>query len=171
MQRILVLLLAVACLHGCVVYANVPAQSGDAAINNANARDVRKAMAAALIYLAQDRPIESDFAFVLPQGTQAETYEQVAAIVGTNAMPGDVPANQALPTVDVRQVRVRPTPISAEVDIIRPSVGWDMTAPKQLVTVHLRWDLFSGWYPDRALRVWKMPIDDALDVSAGNVPQ
>ena len=171
MQRILVLLLAVTCLNGCVVYANIPGQAGDTAINSPNARDVRNAMAAGVRTLVDDRPIAGEFAVVLPEGSEPDTYDQVVARVGEQARPGDLPEYDSLPRLDIRQVRIRPTPVTAQVDVIRPSSGWDMASPPQLVTVYLRWDLFTGWSKDRAIRVWQLSVEDALNIAAGQTPE
>ena len=185
-------LLALLCLTltSCSTYVNIPAQTGDVAQNNPNVTDVVTVQAVALRAVYDDRPPPGKFQVVLPTGSTPQTYQRVIAALGDQAtwthpgtktdidvtdgdkQPTDADARaalQKLPTLAVRQVLIRGW--YATVDIARPVNLAQPESPAELVTANLRWFFFDGWYVQGPVRVWRIPVEDALKRSRAETEQ
>ena len=114
---------------------NVPAMKSDMAINDPNAKAVKRAEVAAVRYTLEQRPIPGGFTLQLPEGTLDETYTEVLPAIGAGAVKDPAPG---LPTVEVRAIRLRGS--TGEVDLVRPdAVG------RRLHVVDLTYEFGHGW--------------------------
>ena len=154
----LLLLAAVGCSRP---YVNIPSQRGDLAAHDPNANNVRNAAVTALRAVMLDRPIEGPVLIKLPAGTSSLTYAAVAPQVSEYALTpqDDGAAAAGLPTLEVRQIRIRGW--DGEVDIIRPTYD----GGEQLITVTIKYAPFSGWTASY-IRTWRGNVDQTLPSSA-----
>lgn len=165
---ILAAVLAVGTLFGavaCQQYVNIPAQTGDVASANANGSQVRHVIGESLRGLRPESLAPGTYQIILPNGSTPATYEEVLAIAGERFTWADAKGSgNVVDQLEIRSIRIRG--LDATVDIIRSSQPGDKTAPRQLVTVYLKNYVIGGWGTQR-VRVWRMSVADALEISAG----
>ncbi len=114
---------------------NVPALARDMAINDPNAKVVKRAEVAAVTYSLQGDPLPGGFTLVLPEGTFDETYAEVIAGIDAGATR-DAAAD--LPTLEVRAIRLRGS--DGQVDLVRPD-----PAGRRLHVVDVTYEFGHGW--------------------------
>jgi len=137
-------------------YINVPAVDGNIAFNDSDAATVRKMEKVALAAILEQANIPGDIAVRFPMGTSELTAIRVT---GDETMPDNVYPEGQTPTgefilIEIREVHARGA--TGWVDIIRPGT----TRPRELVSVHLRWNFNDGWAVER-MRVWSFDVDAA----------
>lgn len=150
-------------LVGCAApYVNVPHQSGDIAADNPNLRTVRDVEVAALRAVYESSDLPGPILIRLPAGSDALTYVAAADAIDDEVVvtPSDESVKPAS-TLTIDQVRVRGW--DAEVDVIRPVSG----SVRQLVTVYLERQPFSGWTVRRQ-HVWRIPVEPAEPLAEGD---
>lgn len=145
----LMLICFVSLTVGCAEWVNIPPIPGGAARNDPNLSDVMDVEAEALAVVMQKLPSDGPTRVILPKGSTKFTYARVLNKVGRSTV---MPDENAPTTLDVQTVRIRT--IKAWVDIQRTS---ESRIP-QLLTVHLKHDLVSGWYLER-MRVWRGTVN------------
>lgn len=154
----------------CSTYVNIPPQTGDVAGNDPNVVDVVTVQAKALKAVIEDRPSKVPYRFMLPPGSNSQSYRQAQEELGDLAVHGlTLPDNSAgeagakvNPPAEVRQVMVRGW--TAQIDIVRPSDPNVAGSTLQLVTVYLKWQFVDGWHVQR-MHAWHIPVDAALNKS------
>ncbi|MEX0776669.1 MAG: hypothetical protein WD042_13280 [Phycisphaeraceae bacterium] len=159
LKRIVAIVVAALTLTGCATYVNIPAQERDVALHQPTYDVVTDVIAASFAAVLADRPIDGPYRIVMPAGTLASQYAQVGAALGPQATWSLQGGDQALPTLDARQVRIRG--FDAEVDVLRPVDATQPAGFQQLVTVYLHDDLMDDWKAVN-LRAWRMNPDEAL---------
>lgn len=164
------LLISLFTFSGCSTYVNIPPQTGDMAGNDPNVVDVVTVQAKALRAVIEDRPSKMKYVFMLPPGSNTQSYRHVSEELGdlaTHGMSlpdGNKASSDAIkpPPAEVRQVMIRGW--TAQIDIVRPSDPNVTGSTLQLVTVYFKWQFFDGWYVQR-LHAWHIPVDAALNRS------
>ncbi len=180
-MRLMILAVLAGCMlasAGCIKYVNIPPMEGDVAETNANDDHVLQVQEEAIRAAAETSGFNSPYTFRTVTGTQERHYLAMAPRL-PNATVDDLPNGAKL---EVRQVYIRGD--RAQVDLVRtPAPGTqpqmpttDPTLvmppapppsddPRQLVTVYMRWDAIGGWY-DTEVKVWRIPVEQALLVSS-----
>ena len=153
-----ILLAWTVCVAGCAHYVNIPAQKGDLAYHDPNAKIPRAVMLLALQKVLELRPIEDSFQVVLPVGAVPATYAHILPRISERAMWSSDGRTKDLPLVCVTQVHVRGT--RADVDVALPIFAGDAPAVAQITTVHLRYEPMSKWYVVR-VREWRHSAERA----------
>ena len=156
-------LAVLAALAGCAAYVNVPDQGGDIAMHNPNLPTVGEVEAESLRAVLMTRPINRQFQVVLPPGTRPAQYVAVTSQLGEQATWSFKAPPEEMPTVWVRQVRIRGG--SAEVDVVVPDDPSRPTGPFKLMTARLKWSAFGGWRTHR-VRSWRTGVRDTLPAVA-----
>ena len=147
-------------LSGCSTYVNIPSQVGDVADNNPNALTVREVEIEVISGMLAEEGIDTKYQIRLPEGTSPVHYNMVTTKLGDNAKWLLKGPQEALPLIDVRQIRVRGW--YAQVDLIRPSSFRQADGPRQLATAWLRWYPGIGWRYQR-LQMWSIGVHEALE--------
>jgi hypothetical protein len=139
---------------------NIPPIDGDRFVSNdPNSTTATEVMGEAIRYSLEVEPINGPFVISLPEGTEAETAQEILAIVGGEATlsPADADSPE-MPQVKVRQVRVRGS--DATVDLVRPQ-----RLGRNLNTVSLTYEFGHGW-GGVDQRAWLIaPEDDPMPLS------
>jgi hypothetical protein len=147
---------AVLALGGCGrPYVNIPALEGSVASSNPNSITARQVETAALQAVIADQNYQQPVQIILPPQTSTLTSVQIVPQVGELAIWVDAQEQAATPlSLTVNAVRVRS--MSGQVDI---TAADSASQHSRLLTAHLKWAPFSGWYVHR-LHNWGV-IDDA----------
>lgn len=152
-------------LAACQTYVNIPAQTGDVASADANGSNVRNLIGESLRGLRPEALAPGKYQVLLPAGSTRDTYQDVMKIAGDHFTWADSPGSgNVVDQLEIRAIRIRA--LNASVDIIRSTQPGNADAPRQLVTVYLKRYLVGGWGTQR-VRVWRMSVQDALVISAG----
>ena len=145
---------------GCTTaYINIPAQTGDIAVNDPNRDGVINVEVAALSAVIAQQPPGAKYVVKLPAGSSAESHARVVSRLDGNALHRGEGEVASLAIYEVRQIRVRAG--RGQVDVIRPSDANNAASAKQLVTAYLVYDVFEGWWSKR-IQAWRLPVDQAL---------
>ena len=112
-------------------------------------------------YVVDDQKVTGPFQVIVPVKTTPKVAQHTVSKISDQAVWNQAP-DTSIPIYDVRQIRVRG--MSAEVDIVRPVFVKQPDAGRQVATIYLHWDPFSGWVV-REMRVWRMSVENALRVT------
>lgn len=132
-------------LAGCnnPTYINVPNDGSDLAINDPNQLTVMKIEKSALNFMLAQSPIPGDVGVRFPAGTNERAALSIVADLPDNVFVEGMTPSDEYALVEVREISARGG--LARVDVIRPG----SLRPREFVEIHLEWDFFEGWVPER----------------------
>ena len=113
--------------------------------------------------IVKTQGIEGDYAYSIAPELQDIEDEVFVRNLGPNAHRVEALPSNNLPTIAVASVIIRGW--NGTVDVVQPSDASKLDRPRQVVTLHMTWELGGGWYV-RHRHVWAMPADQALKAIA-----